>query len=116
MSRPLWIPKTQLQARLLGCGFAVAGGGALWWHIGSALRHAEQREDVRVSFALILLGVMGVTFGLLWIAGGLTTYGWIRDDSTNPGRRKLVLGAVIAVGLAASAGLLWLLHRLGYQF
>jgi hypothetical protein len=116
MSRPLWTPKTDVQARLLGCGIAAAGGGALWWHIGGTLRHAEVQEEVRVSFALILLGVMFMTVGVLWIAGGLTTYGWIRDDSTNPGLRKLLQGAVIVVGLAATGGMLWLLHTLGYEF
>ena len=59
MSEPLWQPRTDLAARILGVGF-VAGGAALLAFQVSAVRDAiATHADVTFSLAAIALGYAG---------------------------------------------------------
>lgn len=99
MSTPLWQPRTDNAARLLGLGFAVAGGAILYWQIVVTLqRAAAHQPEVMYSFKLIALGEMFAVLGLFWIVTGLS--GYARIIGLQQDRRfriGLALAALVAI-------------------
>ena len=78
MPAPLWQPRSNLSARLLGLGCAGAGAAVLYWQIVVTLRlAAENNPDITYSLKLIALGEMFVVIGLIWMVSGLAGYGRI---------------------------------------
>ncbi|MEO6992793.1 MAG: hypothetical protein ABI273_04115 [Lacunisphaera sp.] len=116
MSIPLWQPRTDLAARLLGLGFFVGGGALLVYQANVVIQevttHAEQ---VDYFMSAIALGLMGLVLGLYWIVRGLAGYTSMRMLQTDP-RRLRILSVITAVVLIAIiAGLkIWLSSR-GYS-
>ncbi len=116
VSTPLWQPRTDLAARLLGLGFFVVGGALLGYQTNVIIRdvnaHAEQ---VDYFMSAIALGLLGMVLGLYWIMRGLAGYASMRTLQTDP-RRLRILSVVAAVVLIAIiAGLkMWLSSR-GYS-
>ncbi len=116
MSHPLWQPRTDLAARLLGVGFFAVGAALLGYQANAVMRdvtaHAEQ---VDYFMSAIALGLMGIVVGLYWIVRGLAGFTSVRTLQTNP-RRLRILSVVTAVVLIAIVGALkmWLSSR-GYS-
>ena len=104
MSTPLWQPRTDLAARLLGVGFFVGGAALLGYQAKVLIRdvttHAEQ---VDYFMSAIALGLMGIVLGLYWMVRGLAGYTSVRTLQTDP-RRLRILSVVAAVVLIAIIG------------
>lgn len=115
MSEPLWQPRDDSGARLLGAGFFLAGGGVLAWQILGTLRQADEgAPTLSYSIALILLGVMCVAFGALWLVRGLAGYAWVRSMQSDPRARRTLTIAAFVLAAATMALMRWHLARLGY--
>ena len=115
MSEPLWQPRTDRAARLLGAGF-FAGGAALVGFQASVVVDAVDAHDDRVIFfmAAFALGAMGIGLGATWLVRGLAGYTAVRTLQTNPRRMRVftIMAAVVIV--AATVALkVWLASR-GY--
>ncbi|HEY4246706.1 MAG TPA: hypothetical protein VGM64_07605 [Lacunisphaera sp.] len=116
MSTPLWQPRTDLAARLLGLGFLLGGAALLGYQANVIVRevtgHAEQ---VDYFMSAIALGLLGMVLGFYWIVRGLAGYTSVRTLPTDP-RRLRILSVVAAVVLIAIlAGMkVWLSSR-GYS-
>lgn len=116
MSEPLWQPRTDGAARLLGAGFFLGGAAILGFQIkvilDAAAAHAPRVNYFIAAFAL---GEMGVALGLYWIARGLAGYLAIRALPSNPrGKRWLMVISAVAV-LATIFGVKAWLGSLGYD-
>ena len=100
MSTPLWQPRSDAAARLLGLGFAAAGAAILYWQIvGSLQRAAAGDAEISYSLKLIALGEMFLVLGLFWAATGLP--GYTRIIGLQKDRRFLWgLGAVALIAIA----------------
>ena len=79
MSEPLWQPRTDRAARLLGAGFFLGGAALIGYQIHVLLADVGAHAD-RLTFFLtaIALGEMGVVFGAYWLIRGLAGYAAIR--------------------------------------
>lgn len=116
MSEPLWQPRTDGAARLLGAGFFLGGAAILGFQIKVILDAAAQHaERVNYFMAAFALGEMGVALGLYWIVRGLAGYAAIRALPSDPrGRRWLLIGSA-AVVLMTLIGVKFWLGSLGYK-
>lgn len=116
MSEPLWQPKSDLQARILGLCFAAAGAAGLWWQVGGTIRQArEAAPELQYSNTLIVLSAMLVAFGLLWIVRGLSGYQLMQRAGTDPKTKRLLMISGATVALGAYFGMSWYLGTLGYK-
>ena len=116
MSEPLWQPRTDRAARLLGAGF-FTGGAALVGHQSSVVVEAVNAHDDQVIFfmAAFALGAMGIGLGATWLVRGLAGYTAVRTLQTNPRRMRLFSALVAVVVIAATVALkVWLASR-GYN-
>jgi len=111
MPEPLWQPRSDRAARLLGLGFIGGGAALLYWQIGATLDQARAGATrVEYSFTLIVFGVMWAGLGLWWLVRGLAGYTWIRAAQRD--RRSLTIIVIVIVAVALVAR--WLLsYKLG---
>lgn len=115
MSEPLWQPRDDSGARILGAGFFLAGALVLGWQILGTLREARAgAESLTYSLALIVLGVLFAALGALWIVRGLAGYAWVRSAQTNPRARRILFIAGFLLAAATFGLMQWHLGRLGY--
>lgn len=100
MSTPLWQPRSDTAARLLGLGFAAAGTAILYWQIIVTLKRAVDGDaTISYSLKLIALGEMFAVLGVFWLATGLR--GYTRVVGLQKDRRFMWgLGAVALVAIA----------------
>lgn len=116
MSEPLWQPRTDLAARLLGAAFFCGGAAIVGYQIKTILDAAAAGAE-RASYFLsaFALGEMGVLLGAYWIGRGLAGYTAVRAMQTNP---RAMRGFMIVAGVLIVATLLgvktWLIS-LGYD-
>lgn len=115
MSEPLWQPRSDSGARLLGAGSFLVGGAVLVWQVLGTLRQADEgAPTLSYSIALILLGVMCLALGALWLVRGLAGYAWVRSMQGDPRARRTLMLAAFVLAAATMALLRWHLGRLGY--
>ncbi len=116
MSEPLWQPRTDTAARLLGAAFFI-GGSALIGYQASVICDAvaAHAESVNYFMAAIALGALGTGLGIYWVIRGLAGYTAIRALQSDPRRMRMffILAAVVIVVL--TAGLKIWLASLGYD-
>ncbi|MBX3736867.1 MAG: hypothetical protein KF715_09275 [Candidatus Didemnitutus sp.] len=114
MSEPLWQPRSDRAARLLGLGFFAGGAGLLWQQASGILSAVAERRDVSYFHAAIALGVLGLVLGVFWMVRGLAGYTAVRTLQKN--RRALrwfgVAAAVVLGGVFVALHA-WL-QSLGY--
>jgi hypothetical protein len=116
MSEPLWQPRSDASARVLGAGFFIGGGALVAYQLKVILdQAAEGAERVTYFLAAFGLGEMGLLLGAYWLVRGLAGYTAIRSLQQNP-RQMRVLGAVAfgAILVSYVALQLWL-KSLGYD-
>jgi hypothetical protein len=98
MSAPLWQPRTNAAARLLGLGFVTAGAAILYWQIVVTLQRAASGDpEIIYSLKLIALGQMFGVLGLFWLLLGLPGYAKIIGLQKD----RRFLWALAAVALVA---------------
>ncbi len=115
MSEPLWQPRGDFSARILGAGFMLGGAAVCAWQILGTIEDAKaSAPTLTYSLTLIMLGVMFVALGMLWLVRGLAGYTWVRSVQTEPRARRIL--SVSAFVLAGATWLLmqWYLGRMGY--
>lgn len=116
MSEPLWQPRTDVAARLLGAAFFCGGAALIGYQIKTIMDAAAAGAE-RVSYFMsaFALGEMGVILGAYWIVRGLDGYAAVRAMQTN---RRAMRGIMIVAGVLIVATLLavktWLIS-LGYD-
>ena len=116
MSEPLWQPRTDGAARLLGAGFFLGGAAILGFQIKVILDAAAQHaERVNYFMAAFALGEMGVALGLYWIVRGLAGYAAIRALPSDPRGRRWLMMVSAGVILATLLGVKAWLRSLGYD-
>lgn len=109
MSEPLWQPRSDRAARLLGLGFFVGGAGLLWMQARSIASAVAEERAVTYFHAAIALGVFGLALGSFWLVRGLAGYTSIRELQKNPRRlRWLGVGATVVLGAVFLALHSWL--------
>lgn len=109
MSEPLWQPRSDLAARLLGLGFFAGGAGLLWMQASSILSAVAEDRAVSYFHAAIALGVFGLALGSYWLVRGLAGYTAIRELQKNPRRlRWFGVGAAVVLGAVFIALHTWL--------
>ena len=116
MAEPLWQPRSDRAARLLGAGF-FCGGVALLGYQGKVILDAvaSAAENVTYFMAAIALGEMAVVLGAYWMVRGLAGYAAVRALQTNPrGLRGLMIASAVIVGGTLLGLKLWL-GSLGYD-
>ena len=116
MPEPLWQPRTDHAARLLGAGFFLGGCGMLGFQIKVILDAAAAHAE-RVSYFMsaIGLGEMGVLLGGYWLVRGLAGYTAVRAMQTEPRQmRALLIVSVVVIGISLIALKFWL-SSLGYD-
>ena len=112
MSEPLWQPRTDRGARLLGAGFLI-GGAALLAYQASVIVDAVAAGAPNVTWfmAAVALGAMGVLLGGYWLTHGLAGYTAIRAVQQDRRRMRMVsiVVAVVTVALVVlMLGARWL--------
>ena len=102
MSSPIYQPRSDSSARLLGLGFLSAGAAMIYWQGILPLSGAmEHRPLIEYSIKLIVLGEMFVCLGLFWMIRGLAAYTAVRAMQQNPrAMKKLVVVSLIAALLS----------------
>ena len=106
MSEPLYQPRSDSAARLLGLGVFSAGAAAIYWQgIRPLQAAAAEKPLVEYSIKLVILGEFFVVMGLFWIIRGLAGYTAIRAMQQNPRAMKIL----VVVALAATLLSWWLL-------
>ena len=116
MSAPLWQPRTDGAARLLGLGGAVGGAGLLYWQLLLPLQQARAgQERLTYSLTLIVFGVLWLLLGLFWLVRGRAGYDWVRSAQHRRGPRTALLVATAVVVLALRFLLSRQLVALGYS-
>ena len=115
MAEPLWQPRSDGAARLLGLGF-LAGGSALLLYQAKVIHDALSAQAERISYflAAIALGEMAVILGLYWIVRGLAGYTAVRSMQTDPRRMRMLMITSAVVIFATWAGLKQWLGASGY--
>lgn len=116
MSEPLWQPRTDLAARLLGAGFFTGGVALVAYQVKVILDSVSSQAD-RVTYfmAAFALGTMGIVLGAYWLIRGLAGYASIRALQTDR-RRMRVFSIVAAVILiAGTIGLKFWIASFGYE-
>lgn len=94
MSEPLWQPRSDSAARLLGLGFFVGGAGLLWMQARSIASAVAEERAVTYFHAAIALGILGLALGTFWMLRGLAGYTAVRALQQN--RRALRWAGVAA--------------------
>jgi len=116
MAEPLWQPRSDRAARLLGAGFFTFGAGLLGFQIkvilDAAAAHAERVSYFSAAFAL---GEMAVLLGLYWLVRGLAGYTAVRALQTNPRAMRGLMIASAVIMLATFIALKSWLGSLGYD-
>lgn len=116
MSQPLWQPRTDRAARLLGAGFFAVGTALLGYQAHVVLRDvAAHAEQVSYFMAAIALGLMGMALGLYWLIRGLAGYTAVRMLQNDPRRMRILFIATVIVMIAIIGGLKIWLSSLGYS-
>lgn len=116
MSEPLWQPRSDRAARLLGLAFLAGGGALLYWQFGGTLAQARAGvERVEYSFTLIAFGALWAALGLLWLGRGLAGYGWVRSVPHDRRARRILIIVTIVLVLASRWFLSAQLSALGYH-
>lgn len=114
MSEPLWQPRSDRAARLLGLGFFSGGAGLLWLQADSILRAVAESRPVMYFHAAIALGTLGLALGGYWMVRGLAGYTAIRELRKKPRHlRWFGFGAAVVLGAVFIALHSWL-QALGY--
>lgn len=116
MRAPLWQPRSDPSARLLGAGFFVLGLGLLALQAQS-IRHAlAAHAPVTYFTAAIALGEFATAVGAYWMLRGLAGYHSVRSVRKNPAAlRWLGCAAAIVIGGTLLGLHCWLAAR-GYDF
>ena len=98
MSGPLYQPRSEIAARLLGLGFFTAGAAAIYWQGILPLRAAiAEKPLVEYSIKLIILGEFFVIMGLYWMIRGFAGYLAVREIQKNPrAMKRLAFFALLA--------------------
>lgn len=78
MSEPLWQPRSDLSARLLGAGFFLIGAVLLTMQSRSILSAIKSSAPVTYSHAAIAMGEFALLIGAYWMVRGLAGYRSIR--------------------------------------
>jgi hypothetical protein len=116
MSTPLWQPRSNTAARLLGLGVTAIAAAILYWQIVVTLQRANAQEnDIPYSLHLIALGELFALLGLFWLATGLS--GYTRVLKLQKNRRFLYTLAAVALAAIAITDYLMSsrLSALGYH-
>ena len=89
MSEPLYQPRSNTAARLLGLGFLAAGSAAVYWQgVRPLLAAINEKPLVEYSIKLVILGEFFICLGLFWMIHGLAGYTSIRGMQKNPSAMK----------------------------
>ena len=89
MSEPLYQPRSDTAARLLGLGFFAAGSAAVYWQgVRPLLAAINEKPLVEYSIKLVILGEFFICLGLFWMIHGLAGYTSIRGMQKNPSAMK----------------------------
>ena len=98
MSEPLYQPRSDTAARLLGLGFFSAGAAAIYWQgVRPLLAAIAEKPLVEYSIKLIILGEFFAAMGLYWMIRGLAGYTAIRTMQQNPrAMKRLAFFALLA--------------------
>ena len=116
VSTPLWQPRTDRAARLLGAGFFLVGAALLGYQAHVIMRDvAAHAEQVGYFMAAIALGLMGMVLGLYWIIRGLGGYTAVRTLQTDQRRMRIFSVVTAVILIAIIAGLKILLSSYGYS-
>jgi hypothetical protein len=106
MSEPVYQPRSNTAARLLGLGFFSAGAAMIYWQgVMPLLAAIREKPLVEFSIKLIILGEFFVIMGLFWLIRGLAGYTAIRGMQKKPRAMKILA----VVSLAATLLSWWLL-------
>ncbi|MDQ5977428.1 MAG: hypothetical protein QG602_400 [Verrucomicrobiota bacterium] len=109
MSEPLWQPRSDAGARLLGAGFFLGGAALLAFQGRTILGAIERGETVGTFAAALALGEMGVLLGIYWMIRGLTGYHAVRALREKPAAlRWLGVASAVLVGGTLLALHAWL--------
>ena len=115
MAEPLWQPRSDAGARLLGSGFLLGGAGLLALQGRAILGALAQGETVSYFAAALALGEMGVVLGLYWLIRGLAGYHAVRALREKPAAlRWLGLASAVVIGGTLLALEAWL-RSVGYD-
>lgn len=115
MSEPLWQPRSDAGARLLGAGFCLGGAGLLAMQARTILAAIDRGETVSYFAAAVALGEFGVLVGAFWLIRGLPGYHAVRALREKPAAlRWLGLTAAVVIGGTLLALQMWL-RSLGYD-
>ena len=116
MAEPLWQPRSDGAARLLGLGFFV-GGSALLIYQAGVIHAALSAHAERISYflAAIALGEMAVILGLYWLVRGLAGYTAVRTMQTDPRRMRILMITSAITIFITWAGLKQWLGSFGYS-
>lgn len=116
MSEPLWQPRTDLAARLLGAGFFIGGSALVGYQASVILAAVAARAEVVTYFlSAIGLGTMAIVLGAYWLIRGLAGYTAIRALQADPRRMRVFLVVAVVVMAAVLGGLKIWLSSLGYD-
>jgi hypothetical protein len=115
MSEPLWQPRTDRAARLLGAGFLIVGAGIFAFQVKVIVDAVAARTDVSYSLAAIALGAMAMTLGAYWLICGLAGYTAIRTLQTDRRRMRLFTVVTAVVLIVVVVGMRAWLGSLGYD-
>ena len=116
MSEPLWQPRTDRAARLLGAGFFTGGAALLGYRVNVLVDAVDAQDDHVIFFmAAFALGAMGLGLGAFWLVRGLAGYTAVRALQKDPRQLRLV-SVIAAVVIVAATVVLkaWLASR-GYE-
>ena len=109
MSEPLWQPRTDRDARLVGAGFFVGGSALIAYQVSVISDAVAAQADVTYSLAAVGLGAMAVILGAYWLIHGLAGYAAVRALQTNPRQmRVLMIMSAIVLVIGVVALRLWL--------
>lgn len=115
MSEPLWQPRTDAAARLLGAAFVLGGAGLIGMQVRGIVASVAHGETVTYFAAAFGLGEMGVILGLYWCVRGLAGYHAVRRlQQDRAALRWVALATLVVVGGTLVALEAWLRHA-GYE-
>ncbi len=102
MSQPVFQPRSDTAARLLGLGFFSAGASMIYWQgVLPLLGAIQEKPRVEYSIKLIILGEFFVAAGLYWMIRGLAGYETVRSIKDNPAaKKKLIIASLVATLLS----------------
>ena len=108
MSEPIFQPRSDTAARLLGLGFFTAGAAMIYWQgVLPLLGAIQEKPLVEYSIKLIIFGEFFAVAGLYWMVRGLAGYEAVRAIKDNPAAKKKLIVASLVVTLLSW----WLLDQ-----